>query len=384
MRPSVTFGQVAAVACFVAVALLYALALFFYGQHAVLSWIDWLDPLSFAVWIFTFALVGALIAYRQPRNRVAWLCLAFALIWSLWTAAEAALQLEMASPGTWSNPELLAALSYPLWVPGVGLIAYLLLLFPNGKLPSPRWKILSWTLTASMALLGIAAFFLPGLVQDTNFVNPLGIEAFAPFYDGLPSYVLVLALIGSLAASAVAVLVRFRRARGVERLQMKWLLAAGVLAAVGYPVMFFQEFTVQLLWALIPAAIGFALHRHRLYDIDRLLSRTTSYAVVIACLALVFAGVVFVLGGLLPQEGDLAVAGSTLSVAALFNPVRRRVQDRVDRLFNRSRYDAQRIIKSFEGKLRNEVDLGGVVDGWTGVVSATLKPSSMSVWVRGE
>ncbi|HUO45668.1 MAG TPA: hypothetical protein VM470_02415, partial [Acidimicrobiia bacterium] len=138
------------------------------------------------------------------------------------------------------------------------------------------------------------------------------------------------------------------------------------------------------LWALIPAAIGFALHRHRLYDIDRLLSRTTSYAVVIACLALVFVGVVFVLGGLLPQEGDLAVAGSTLSVAALFNPVRRRVQDRVDRLFNRSRYDAQRIIKSFEGKLRNEVDLGGVVNGWTGVVSATLKPASMSVWVRGE
>jgi hypothetical protein len=132
----------------------------------------------------------------------------------------------------------------------------------------------------------------------------------------------------------------------------------------------------------LPVAVAIAVLRYRLYEIDRIISRTVSYAVVVAFLALLFFGVVTVLSSLLAAESDLAIAGSTLAVAALFNPVRRRVQVWVDRRFNRSRYDTQRVMDRFAGSLQDRVDSQEVVDGWVGVVSETMQPASVAVWVR--
>lgn len=340
------------------------------------------EALALAVWLFSFAVVGALIAYQRPWNVIGWICLLFALLWSLWSWSEALLRMEAGHPGSVSNPELIAALAYPFWVPGVGLIAYLLLLFPDGHFPSPRWRPLAWILGIDLLLLTATAFFLPGPVQDTEFVNPLGIEAFAPFRDGVPSYVLVVTLIASLAASAVSVAIRFRRSSGVERLQLKWLVSAGVIASVGYATMFIVEFPVQLIWSLIPLAIFFALRRHRLYEIDRLISRTTSYAIVIVLLSVVFAGSVFVLRSLFSSDNPSIVAASTLAIAALFNPLRRRVHHGVDRIFNRSKYDAEQVAETFERSLQTRTDLAEIRGGLAEVITTTMQPSQLGIWMR--
>ena len=181
-------------------------------------------------------------------------------------------------------------------------------------------------------------------------MNPLGIEALEPFDQGPPGFALVVILVLCILASAVSVVVRYRGASEVERLQLKWLMAAGLLSALAYGLLFFwDEFNIQLIWASIPVAIGLSMHRHRLYDIDRLISRTVAYTVVAGVVAMVFVAVIFVFQEVLGAEGPIGVAGSTLAAAALVNPLRRRVQDRVDRRFNRSHFDAQRVADGFAG-----------------------------------
>ncbi len=230
------------------------------------------------------------------------------------------------NPGTLARPDLIAALAYPLWVPGVGLIGFLLLLFPDGHLPSPRWRPVAWLLGGTIAILGLTELFLPGVFLDWEYVNPLGIEALEPFREGAPGVTLVLILVLCILASAVSVVVRYRRAVGIERLQLKWMMAAGLVAAIAYALLFFWDgFYIQLVWTVIPVAIGLSMHRHRLYDIDRLISRTVAYTLVVGLLAIVYAGSVFLLRERLPGQGNIAVAASTLAVAALFNPLRRRV-----------------------------------------------------------
>jgi hypothetical protein len=347
------------------------------------SWV-WADALGFSVWILSFTVVGVIIAFHRPGNPIAWICLAFSGVWSIWIFLDGLLAYESANPGSFSRPDLIAALAYPLWVPGVGLIGLLLLLFPDGRLPSPRWRPVAWLLAGDIALLTLTGFFLPGVIQETEYVNPLGIEILVAFDQGIPGFALVVILVLCVLASALSVVARYRRAVGRERLQLKWLMAAGVVAAAAYALLFFwDEFNVQLVWSLIPIAIGMSMHRHHLYDIDRLISRTIVYAIVVGALAIVFASVIFVLQEVSPFQDDLAVAASTLAAAAAFNPVRNRVQQRVDRRFNRSRYDAERVSVEFANGLRDETDSDQILEGWVGVVSATMQPTAVGVWTRG-
>ena len=375
--------RVGAILAFALITMLYLTSFVVFGMIEDREWSDWLEPLSSAVWLFAFSIVGLLIAFHRSRSPIAWICLGFGFVWALWLVTDSALKYETAYPGSLSRPDLIAALSYPLWVPGVGLIAFLLLLFPDGHLPSPRWRPVAWLLTATQVTLAVTGLFLPGVIQETNQVNPLGIEAFAGFRDGWQGIALVMTLVICLLASAISLLVRFRRAEGIERLQLKWLMAAGVVSAVAYAFIFIGDFGIQLVWTVMPIAIGLSMHRHRLYDIDRLISRTAVYTLVIGSLALVYFAGLYLLGELLPLEGDVAVAGSTLAVAFLFNPLRRRVQDSVDRRFNRSRYDSRRVLEEFDRAMQNRVDPEGVVEGWVAVTSETLQPTVVAVWVRG-
>jgi hypothetical protein len=213
---------------------------------------------------------------------------------------------------------------------------------------------------------------------------PWGIEGFA----GLEP--LVLAAMVMAVPAIVALFVRLRRSTGVERQQLKWFLFAATSLALGL-ISSFDNFnlpqslndaisavTLSALWV----AIGVAIVRYRLFEIDRIVSRTVSYAVVAGLLALVFFGVVTVLTTFLPTESDLAIAGSTLAVAAAFNPLRRRVQGQVDRRFNRARYDTERVMDQFAGELRDEVDSGEIIDGWLNAVVDTMQPAAVGVWVR--
>lgn len=377
-----TSGRRVAIGAAALIAVFYLGSLVVFGSMGHQQW-AWADALGFSLWISLFTVVGVLIAFHRPGNPIAWICLGFSGVWSIWIFLDRLLAYESANPGSLSRPDLIAALAHPLWVPGVGLIGFLLLLFPDGRLASPRWRPVAWLLGGTMAVLTLTGFFLPGVVQDTVYRNPLGIEALESFDQGLAGFALVITLVSCILAAAVSVVVRYRKASGTERLQLKWLMAAGLVAALAYASLFvWGDFDVQLVWALIPIAIGLSMHRHRLYDIDRLISRTVVYAVVVGAVALVFIGVIFIIQEILGAEGPIGVAGSTLAAVAVFNPLRRKVQNRVDRRFNRSRFDAQRVAEGFAGGLANETDAGRIVDDWLEVVSETLQPTVIGVWVK--
>jgi hypothetical protein len=219
-------------------------------------------------------------------------------------------------------------------------------------------------------------------------LNPIGVS-WVPNPEYGPTSAFTFSLLAAfLILSVVALVVRAVRARGEERLQMKWLIIAGLVLAAGIlsdglPV---PVIIGDLLFGMgvlgLPLAVGAAVLRYRLYEIDRIISRTVSYALVVGFLGLVLFGLVAVLGAWMGQENQLVVAVSTLAVAGLFSPVRKRVQGWVDRRFNRSRYDAERVMSEFVGSLRDRVDPDGVVDGWVGVVAETMQPTSVGVWVR--
>jgi hypothetical protein len=224
--------------------------------------------------------------------------------------------------------------------------------------------------------------------------NPIGIPGVPNPEYGWTSGLTFLLLIGFALLAAVSLIVRYRRQRGVERLQIKWFAFAVVNVIVLMTAREILEGSVPIppvIWDLLfgvsvlalPIAIGASVMRYRLYEIDRIVSRTVSYALVVGLLAAVFFVVVTALTSVLPGGSDLAVAASTLAVAALFNPLRRRIQLWVDRRFNRSRYDAQKVMNGFASSLRDRVDPDAVVDGWVGVVSETMHPSAAGVWVRG-
>ncbi len=378
--PSAVWHLRLAIGAAVLIACFYLGSLLIFGNAG--PW-GWADALGYSLWISLFTVVGVIIASHRPGNRIAWICLGFSGVWSIWIFLDAILAYQTAHPGSLSRPDLMAALAYPLWVPGVGLIGFLLLLFPDGRLPSPRWRPVAWLLGGTMALLTLTGFFLPGVVQETVYVNPLGIEALESFDQGAPGFALVVILVSCIVASAVSVVLRYRNAVGSERLQLKWMMAAGVVAATAYALLFvWDDFDIQLVWAVIPIAIGLSMHRHHLYDIDRLISRTVVYAIVVGVLALVFAGVVLILGNVLPGDDALPVAASTLAVAAVFNPLRRRVQNRVDRFFHRSHYNAELVAAGFAIGLRDETDSDRIVQGWVGVVSETMQPTAVGVWTR--
>ncbi|HET9260141.1 MAG TPA: hypothetical protein VFP42_08440 [Acidimicrobiia bacterium] len=339
------------------------------------------DRLWALTWM-AWPLVGGVILLRKPRNRIGIACLAIGLVWGVSFALQSIVLDISDSAASWIE------LTYTMLgvVPWM-IIVWLLANFPTGE-PAGRlerfvsrslWVIGGW------AVLGFAVD--PASLTDTGLRNPLGVVSSPVFtiITGEAGFMVVV-ILGVLAV--ISLVLRLRRSSGIERLQYRWLLLGGSLfvgiSALGQ---FMPEDSAgELLWLLggsaIPISIGVAVIRYRLFEIDRLLSRTVGYVVVVVMLGALYFAVVAVLTAILSADSSLAVAGSTLAVAALFNPLRRRVLAGVDRRFNRSRYDAERVMSGFTGSLRDEVDPERVVGGWVSVVAETMQPAAAGVWVK--
>jgi hypothetical protein len=360
-----------------------------------------------------FPLVGALIASRRPENPIGWICLVAGLLWMLIIVSEAYSSYGLAKPGSIPFPVTIHALLYAwLWVPTVGLIGiYLLLLFPDGRLPSRRWRLLAWLAGAVIAVESLAVFLTPGSLQDLGGArNPFGLEDY-PWVEDLGLIVLPLLPL-CMVASAVSLVLRFRRSRGEVREQIKWIAFAASFMGLIYLGLMSTGLIIRLIsapetssdlgsqswwgaplenvmvlsFAGVPVAIGFAVLKHRLYAIDLIINRALVYAPLTATLALIyFGGVVslqYAFRVLTGQESQVAIVASTLAIAALFNPLRLRVQGFVDRRFYRRKYDAAKTLEAFSAKLREETDLGALNDELVGVVRETMQPSHVSLWLR--
>jgi hypothetical protein len=299
------------------------------------------------------------------------------------------------SPGA----EALAWIASWLWVPDVGLYLLLALLFPNGRLLSARWRPFVGFIGVVVVTGTVAVALSPGPIRGLELIeNPLGMEA-------LPNVaVLTEALLYALGVVAVAsVLVRLRRSSGVERQQIKWFAYAGAVLATSTIITYVLSAASSLRWlgwvafvpgmagnAGMPVAVGIAILRYRLYEIDILINRTLVYGVLTGTLALVYLGGVAsaqaIFRALTGQQGQsqLAVVVSTLLIAALFNPLRRRIQGFIDRRFYRKKYDAQKTLEAFSAKLRDETDLDALRDDLVGVVRETMQPAHVSLWLRPE
>jgi hypothetical protein len=349
-----------------------------------------------ALVILAFSTVGALVASSRPENPIGWLFLAGACCWILGELAlEYAVYALVTAPGT--LPAGAWAGWFGGWARGVGwliIALFLLLLFPTGRLPSPRWRPVLWG-AILFCLFFTAVVWLSPTSSDlrlTFVTNPSGLEL--RIMD-LFMEVLYLALPLTLVVSGSAVIVRFRRARGDERQQIKWF-AYAVAVMVSLFLFWFSLALAglvppdALLWTIpllgLPAGVGVAVLRYRLYDIDRIINRTLVYGLLTAVLALVYAGSVAALQRvfvvLTGGDSSLAVVASTLAIAALFNPLRRRVQSFVDRRFYRGKYDAQKILAEFSATLREGTDLGKLDEDLISTVRETVQPEHASLWLR--
>ena len=351
-----------------------------------------------ALWAAANAVVGGLIAARRPQNPIGWLLLASGLLVSLAQfAGQYAYYTLVTRPG--SLPWGQAMLWLAGWPNNAGfvLVVFLLLLFPTGRLLSPRWRPVARFATAVYIINVVGRAFAPGPIDPQWFgplPNPLGVEALVDLAPAAQAVATGLGIVAVLAAVA-SLLLRLRRARGVERQQLKWfcyaaaLFPVAVLVAVAFPSLGSDNvdglIVLPALLAL-PAAIGIAVLRYRLYEIDRLINRTLVYGLLTALLAAVYAAMVLALGwlfgGLGAQPPSWAIAGATLAVAALFQPARRRIQQAVDRRFNRRRYDASKTVDAFSIRLRDQVDLDTLSTELLGVVDQTMQPSTVSLWLR--
>jgi hypothetical protein len=342
--------------------------------------------------LVTAATVGAVLASRRPRHPVGWLLLA-QVASNLATGAAAQYLAWGLLPGGPLPATRVVALFYPASAGGgLLLLGFVLLLTPTGKLPSPRWRWWARAMVAVPLLLLVLVTLAPGSVDTSQQV--LG----SPFdFLGLGGGLLVvnqLALAFTTLAVAVcagSLVVRFRRARGMERQQLRWVALAAallVVAAGAVLVGLAVGATAVITWAIVawvaglPLAIGAAVLRYRLYDLDQIVSRTLAYGLLTLLLGLGYAGVVLGLGRLLPQDSSLVVAGATLAVAAAFQPARRRIQQAVDRRFNRRRYDAAQTIQAFSARLRQQVDLDTLTTELLAVVDQTMQPTQASLWLR--
>jgi hypothetical protein len=330
-----------------------------------------------------FVLVGAVLCFKVPSNSVGALALIAGSAGVVYFFGN---EYGVASLGQEAGLRGAYILGWMgSWVGALFPIGVSLLIFvfPTGR-PVGWWRVLMAGPIIGAVSSFLGAALLWGLPLTTLIsADLLGQTGEYGFVDAGFILGYMFAIPATLSVAA-----RFRKAGFDERQQIKWLLAATCVFALAYIVGATSEdewvwWVLSLAMAAIPLAILLAVLRYRLYEVDRIISRTVAYVIVIALLGAVYVGGLTAMTAFLPAESPLAVAGSTLAVAALFNPVRRRVQGWVDRRFNRSRYDAEKVIERFAGSLQGRVDSEGLVDGWVGVVSATMQPSSVAVWVRG-
>jgi hypothetical protein len=333
------------------------------------------------VFIAAFATVGALLAWKRQANPIGWLLSATGLVTSIAVSGEVLAHY----PATVTLADWLGC----LYLLGFGLCVFVVLVFPTGHLPSRRWRPVAWAAGAGEAgwLLGCA--FAPTIFTfSPTMRNPIGV----PEPAGRIFTLMALAGAGLVAATGFAAVLslvfRYLRAGATERAQLKWLLYAAAVIVVALLVSVpvassdLQNAISSGAVALVPVAIGIAVMRYRLYDIDRVISRTVAYAVVTGLLVGIYAGLVLLATEVLRLHTPVAVAGATLAAAALFSPVRRRVQRAVDRRFNRVRYDGDRMVEAFAARLKDAVDLETVSADLTRVVNQALEPAYVSVWLN--
>jgi hypothetical protein len=348
------------------------------------------------VTLLPFSVVGAIIASRQPRNAIGWLFCSVGVTIGLNSFAGDYAEFWLASGfGPDSLGETAAWLSSWLWILLVYVpMSFLLLLFPDGRLPSPRWRPVAWGVALGTAggVVGYALRAGP-LVDFPHIANPYGVDGPVVGVVGVAGSIVAA---GSMVASAVSLIIRLRRAGSVERQQIKWLayggaVMVGILGAGGLITLWSVPASIVVMSVSLlglPVFTGIAIVRHRLYDIDLLINRTLVYGALTAMLVLVYLGGVVLLQYLCRTlaggESQLAIVASTLAIAALFEPLRRRVQVFIDRRFYRRKYDARKTLEAFSTKLRDETDLDALNDDLVGVVRDTMQPAYASLWLRPE
>ncbi len=341
-----------------------------------------------------FPTVGAIIASRRPGNAVGWIFCAIGLCggasifftqYGIYTLVTNPDSLPTGVIATWIGTWV--------WLPSVTLtITFLLLLFPHGRLLSPRWRLVAWlaaaVTVAGTVLLAIVPWDLldPGVPAQ----NPVGVESLRYLGIGPPATILLVG-IPTMLLSVASLVLRFKRSRGEERQQLKWFVYAGVLVvgASFVPLLIpgaASSILQLLVMPLLPVAASIAILRYRLYDIDLIINRTLVYSTLTALLVAVYVGSVVSLQGLFRaltgQGSQLAVVASTLAIAALFNPLRRHIQVFIDRRFYRRKYDARKTLEAFSAKLRDETDLEALNNELVGVVRGTMQPVHVSMWLR--
>ncbi len=352
----------------------------------------------------SFATVGALVASRQPGNLIGWIFCALGLFLPLATAGEEyALYALVTQPDSLPGGEVVAWLA--AWFAGpiiFAMIAFVLLLFPDGRLLSRRWRFVVWVNLVAVLLI-FAWNFEPGQIEGVGLVkvtNPFGVAGADALLNALGGIGFFLVLAVAI-AGAISLVIRFRRSRGDERQQIKWFVFAGAIFCAVFAV-------APVLWTLplpratewiwptlfllglgtIPVATGIAILKYRLYEIDIIINRTLVYGSLTATLAMVYFGAVATTQAIFraltgqQEQPQLAIVVSTLVIAALFNPLRGRIQSFIDRRFYRRKYDAAKTLEAFSVKLRDETDLDALSDDLVGVVRETMQPAHVSLWLR--
>jgi hypothetical protein len=347
-----------------------------------------------AVLALTFPTVGAVIASRRPGNAVGWIfCFVGLCGGAEIFTVEYGIYALVTNPGSLPAGVFATWVGTWIWLPSVTLtISFLLLLFPHGRLLSPRWRPVAWLAAAvtiaGTVLLAIVPWDLldPGVPAQ----NPVGVEGFRHLGIAPPAPIFLVGIPTTL-LSVLSLALRFRRSRGDERQQLKWFVYASVLlvGALFIPLLVpgaASSLLQLLVMPALPLAAGVAILRHRLYDIDVLINRTLVYGVLTVSLALVYFGSVaalqYAFRALTGGDSQLVIVASTLAIAALFSPLRRRIQSFIDRRFYRRKYDARQTLEAFSARLRAETDVGVLSRDLLGVVHETVQPEHASLWLR--
>lgn len=378
--------------------LLFVLLLGFLSRHADSPLEEGATGFLFVLPMLAFPTVGAVVASRRPLHPVGWLFLAVGLLFAVGGLAPAYVEYDR-----YVNPGVLPATRLFVWsISWIDTmvflsIAFLLLLFPTGKLPSRRWRPVLWLAIGTSSIAFVTSAFKPGLIwPDTlRMENPLGIEALDGTLRAVDDLIWI-AFVATIVLSGASVVARFRGSRGDERQQLKWIALAALLVVTGFlsanltslvgpagEAVLLGFFAAAL--ATIPITAGIAILRYRLYDIDRVISRTLVYLSLTVVLGASYFGLVLAGQALFSSfagGSNLAIAVSTLVVAALFLPLRSRVQGVVDRRFNRRRYDAQKTLEAFGTRLREQIDLGTLSGDLRTAVDETMQPAHVSLWLR--
>jgi hypothetical protein len=335
---------------------------------------------------FGYATIGLVLALRRPANPIGWLYAASGLVWSLTIPFD-----------PWVDQLILNGRPLPLaaqlgalvgefnWAPAIALgITLPALLVPDGNLRSRRWRPVVAAAVAGPVLAVVGGSLIPGQLQETvrPIDNPFGLTGVAGTVAEVVGGAGLVLWLASLLASLVSLVLRFRASRGVERQQLRWVAAGATFTVVGLLLGIAGVVVTYTAVLCVPVGVGVAVLRYRLWDLDRLVSRTVTYALVTALLAVPYLLILPAASHLAGSSGSLAVAAATLTAAAAFQPLRRRVQDLVDRRFNRRRYDAARTVAAFAARLREQVDLDALGAELLAVVDQTVQPTQASLWLR--